>query len=558
MPSGQTPTLVTHRATVATPERRTHAGREYLIAPVVPIKEAVLNGELVLGEEIGRYVGSWNGIPLPLGHPTERGVPVSANTPDLDARTPGRFWNAEFDGEKLHGEIWLDIEKCQQIGGDALRALERLEAGEPVEVSTAYWRDLEPVTGGTYQGKAYHGIARNLRPDHLALLLDEVGACSWQDGCGAPRINQRGTMRTLTVNQEQAGVMVALYPPEETARAIALDASDLPDGSRAIPWEELHLTLAFFGPADEQPADQAEALRALADFAGYWPIVRGTLNGMARFRGDEQDAYVLLYDSPGLAEFCDVVREVMGYYGLSASRGHSFTPHVTLASLPADAATPGKMPEAREVAMTQIGLAWGDSVTLFDLQGEVREVETNQERTGGLWGIVRRMFQTLSGKTQEHQEDDMAGENTNTQPPVATGGGDDKPPAVNAGPETPGVQPVEPQVQEIDLESIAANAARQAVEAAFAPFGGVEGVKEAVEAYKANRDAERAELARAITANSGLAEQDLAGLGLEALRRLAGSYRPAADYSGRGGPRTNQQGEEELPMPALFGNNGTK
>src|SRR5690606_25344812 len=194
-----------------------------------------LNSELVLGEELERYVGAWNGRPATLGHPTHRGVPVSANTPDLDARWPGRFWNATFEDGALKGEIWLDVLKCRELGGGALRGLEQLEAGVPTEVSTAYWRDLEEVEG-VYQGEPYYGIARNLRPDHLALLLDGIGACSWQDGCGAPRVNREANMRKLTVNQTQAGVMVALYPDEETARALALDASDLPDGSRVIPW----------------------------------------------------------------------------------------------------------------------------------------------------------------------------------------------------------------------------------------------------------------------------------------------------------------------------------
>lgn len=166
-------------------------GIEYLVAPVVAVREGVLNGQLLLADEIGAYVEAWNGIPLPIGHPMDRGVPISANSPELIAsESVGRFFRASFDGNALRGEIWVDINKCRQLAGRALVALERLEHGQPLEVSTAYFNDTEPGEG-SFNGVSYNGIQRNLRPDHLALLPDEVGACSWQDGCGAPRINSR-------------------------------------------------------------------------------------------------------------------------------------------------------------------------------------------------------------------------------------------------------------------------------------------------------------------------------------------------------------------------------
>jgi hypothetical protein len=175
-------------------------GVDYLVAPVIAVREGVLNGELLLAEEIGAYVEAWNGIPLPIGHPMDRGVPVSANSPELiESESVGRFYRASFDGNALRGEIWVDVNKCREVGGRALMALERLERGEPLEVSTAYFNDTEPGEGN-FNGVSYNGIQRNLRPDHLALLPDEIGACSWTDGCGAPRINSQegGEKKTMT------------------------------------------------------------------------------------------------------------------------------------------------------------------------------------------------------------------------------------------------------------------------------------------------------------------------------------------------------------------------
>jgi len=99
------------------------------------------------------------------------------------------FWNAHIDGDALKGEFWVDIAKAEKVGGQATQLLQRLRNNEAIDVSTGYFRDFIE-SPGTHDGKAYSGIARNLRPDHIAILLNETGACSWADGCGVPRINE--------------------------------------------------------------------------------------------------------------------------------------------------------------------------------------------------------------------------------------------------------------------------------------------------------------------------------------------------------------------------------
>jgi 2'-5' RNA ligase len=165
-------------------------GKQYLVAPVVTINEGVLNGELVRASEFQKYIQTWQGRPVTIGHPQLNGTPISANSQDVLDQAVGALWNVVADGTKKRGELWLDIEKCNALGGPAKLVLNKLEAGEAVEVSTGYFRDLIDQSG-EWNGKPYNGIAVNLRPDHLAILLDEAGACSWKDGCGAPRINQQ-------------------------------------------------------------------------------------------------------------------------------------------------------------------------------------------------------------------------------------------------------------------------------------------------------------------------------------------------------------------------------
>lgn len=183
--------LVTHRRRVVANEvqERQIDGRAFLVAPVVAAKEGVMNGELLPADELGRYFAAWEDVPVPVTHPAVNGLNVSARTPDQVARALGRFYDVRMDGTLLKGNIYLDVARAEALGGDMLAALVSLRAGEPMDVSTAYWRDIEPVAGD-WNGTAYNGIQRNLRPDHLALLPGGTGACSWADGCGTPRVNE--------------------------------------------------------------------------------------------------------------------------------------------------------------------------------------------------------------------------------------------------------------------------------------------------------------------------------------------------------------------------------
>lgn len=169
-----------------------HDGKSYLVAPVVAIKEGVLNDLLYLSQDIGQYASEWNGHVIPVNHPMRGGEFVSANSLDIWAKEViGNFWNVSLDGDKLKGDIWIDLAKAEKFGEIATNLVARLRAGEPIEVSTGVLVDIEP-TAGVWNGKSYTGIARNIRPDHLALLPNEVGACSWDDGCGVPRVNMKG------------------------------------------------------------------------------------------------------------------------------------------------------------------------------------------------------------------------------------------------------------------------------------------------------------------------------------------------------------------------------
>lgn len=568
-----------------------HDGRTYLVAPVVAIRAGVLNDELVMGAEIGRYPESWNGIPVPLGHPTLRGSPISANSPEIEASlVVGRFWNAKWDGERLRGEIWLDIEKAERMGGDALEALQRIERGDSVEVSTAYFRDIEE-RGGEVNGERFTGIARNLRPDHLALLLHSIGACSWMDGCGTPRVNEEMKM---AVNQNHTGIMVALFPPEAEAQALALSGEGLPEGSVVTPANELHLTLVYLGEVGQIGFGQGDLLKWVMHFAQENPIIRGMVSGVGRFNtadAEGRQAIYASYDSLMLAPFRFWLADRLPY----GPENHGFTPHITIAYVPADAPMPNILPAAREIVFDRIGVAWGDQVTLFQLQGEAAvAMAGNSKPTAGASAYIKNAFRALAKAVGFRVAEELPQANHSTpndagqvdeegvmekkqlietlvanarcpfsaaeletmsesalakvEKAVEAGGCTGEPPATNASaPQVPQGQVLE---AEMDAEVKSVLGELQGLAAAIKEIGGVEAVKSALATHAAIQQAHKAELVSELKANERCAfdEVELKAMPEAQLEKLATSLRPA-NYAGRGGVRSNGAQDDRVPQP---------
>ena len=175
----------------------THQGKKHLVVPVIMMTEGVHAGSrgplLHLTEELGRFPETWNGIPVVVWHPEKDGQFISANSPEIiDRQTTGRIYNTHMDGSRLKAEAWIEEEKCRQLSPLALGYIRQ---GRPLEVSLGVFTEDEMVSG-VWNNETYDGIARNHRPDHLALLPGGQGACSWEDGCGI-RANQEGGNKSV-------------------------------------------------------------------------------------------------------------------------------------------------------------------------------------------------------------------------------------------------------------------------------------------------------------------------------------------------------------------------
>jgi hypothetical protein len=180
-------------------------GRNYLVAPMTLINPGVLNGSkgplLYPPEEVASRPQKWNGVPIVVYHPHRLGQPVSAAEPGiLDSQGVGEVRNATSNG-KLQAEGWFDVQKMQKINPVLLQ---RLLKNEAIELSTGLYTDNEDRSG-TFNGRPYTAIARNYKPDHLAILPDQTGACSIKDGCGvlvnSSSLNKK--LRSLSTNNQE-------------------------------------------------------------------------------------------------------------------------------------------------------------------------------------------------------------------------------------------------------------------------------------------------------------------------------------------------------------------
>jgi hypothetical protein len=170
--------------------------KEYLVVPMVMVVEGVLNGSsgplLYPSDELSKFPESWNTKPVVVYHPSINGRALSACDPDiLSVQGVGMIMNSRFEKPafdkpgKLKAEAWLDPDRINVVDDRVGNAIEN---NQMMELSTGLHLEVENREG-KFGETPYSGIARNFRPDHLAILPDQVGACSVKDGAGFLRAN---------------------------------------------------------------------------------------------------------------------------------------------------------------------------------------------------------------------------------------------------------------------------------------------------------------------------------------------------------------------------------
>ena len=166
--------------------RETRNGREvYVVRSATMPAGIVMNGVKYSGEEIERSYRTLEGAPAPLGHPMVNGSFVPAMSPEgLAVGYIGAHnANVKWQGNRVTLDKIIDIKRANESEGGR-RVLEALGEGHPIHTSTGLLAYIRGNDAGEQE-------AYDIEFDHDAILLDEAGAATPEQGVGM-MVNSEG------------------------------------------------------------------------------------------------------------------------------------------------------------------------------------------------------------------------------------------------------------------------------------------------------------------------------------------------------------------------------
>ena len=158
------------------------------ITPVVD--DIVMNRKLYPAAEIEKAYNTLERNPMPMGHPKVDGKHVSAR----DVRAVNEYhvgaWlqNVSHNDGKVTGDMYVNRQYAESSdkGKRLINRLDEMLAGtnsDPIHISTGLLYSGIAANGES-KGKKYNEIATNMMFDHVAVLLDEPGAGTPEEGVG--------------------------------------------------------------------------------------------------------------------------------------------------------------------------------------------------------------------------------------------------------------------------------------------------------------------------------------------------------------------------------------
>lgn len=162
-------------------KRETRNGREVIIVPSATLPDnVVMNGIRYPAEEIEASFAGLDRKPAPLGHPVVNGKFVPALSPEgINVNWIGAHnENVRRENGRVFLDKVIDVEVANRTE-NGKKLIEAINAQKPIHTSTALLCTLEEVTGQSYKFNA-----RGMEFDHDAILLDEPGAATPEQGVG--------------------------------------------------------------------------------------------------------------------------------------------------------------------------------------------------------------------------------------------------------------------------------------------------------------------------------------------------------------------------------------
>lgn len=220
---------------------------------------------------------------------------------------------------------------------------------------------------------------------------------------------------------EYSGVIFALMPDQATAEQIAGIAGV------QTPADQLHVTLAYVGKVQAlTDAEIAHAVVGAEEIAMYHEPVSGMVNGVGRFNanpstvssdGAPQDVIYGVVDAPGLEEIRACILDCLEECGIEPVNNHGFTPHMTLAYIPAGAPSPIDMVPTIPLQFSTLSLLVAGKRADFPFLGMEPEDEYEERMTTKKLSLLERLtdfVRQITAELEQPEEQAVTTEETET------------------------------------------------------------------------------------------------------------------------------------------------
>lgn len=185
-------------------------GGRYFIKQVVPVVDGVvMNSGLYPADELKSAYKTLDNVPAPAGHPKNaEGQPIPAlNVEALSTNWIGAYCvNARREGSRTLVDVVVNESqaKAMPLGQELIDRLDAAINGtnaDPIHVSTGlFCRKVQ--ANGQSNGKEYKWIATDMRFDHVAILLNETGAATPEQGVGLFVNGEELELETVELNAQ--------------------------------------------------------------------------------------------------------------------------------------------------------------------------------------------------------------------------------------------------------------------------------------------------------------------------------------------------------------------
>lgn len=187
---------ITTRVNARAIRREKLEGEDYIVVPSSTLPDdVVMNGVLYLADEIAKSFMTLENTFAPFGHPDKAGTFLNANDPiAIDRFHIGAHnRNVRREGGRVHLDKYIHVATAEN-SERGKRVLAAIEKGEPIHTSTGLYAIMENANGEV----PYSRIARDIIFDHDAILLDEEGAATPEQGVGM-LVNSKGEKEQVPV-----------------------------------------------------------------------------------------------------------------------------------------------------------------------------------------------------------------------------------------------------------------------------------------------------------------------------------------------------------------------